>query len=166
MTKVYRNLHRVECVECRKVIPFSNTDFLCEFCKGKQNLIKTLGWASVAGFSLFCPPLASAAAEVSKLVQEAFFGNPSEKKIYDLHNQIARLDRELRLKNFEYSSLKDKIKYLEDSNRQLQRTIKQKKLIENLYITVDNPWRIAILNQLQKSWASLILINLVLIQSF
>ena len=130
MTNAYRNLHRAECVKCGKVIPFSNTDFFCEPCKGKQNLIKTLGWASVAGVSLFCPPLAGTAAEARKWVEEAFIGNPSEKKISDLHNQIAMLNRELISKEFE--SLKDK---------RLQRTIEQEKLIENLYITVGNPWR-------------------------
>ena len=98
---------------------------------------RTLGWSAVAGISLLVPPLGSFAASLMSSLESGLIGNPNQKMVYDLHENVRFLNQRLRFIGFENSLLRKEVNSLKTN---LLKSIEQQRLMSDLYIASSDPW--------------------------
>jgi hypothetical protein len=144
MTNTFRDKHYSKCIECSQSIRSMKPEFVCESCRNSKNLIRKLGWAAIMGISVINPSLSTAAVGLMTSIETNLLGNPNEKKIYDLHTQVEKLNRATKTKDFEYLRLQEQVSLLEKSNIELQQHIQQRNFMSDLHIAGSNPWLLQI----------------------
>ncbi|MGL4501355.1 MAG: hypothetical protein ACRCU2_19950 [Planktothrix sp.] len=109
----------------------------CDACQNKRNLIKWTGWGGVAVVSLLSPPLGSFAAGVMASVENNLLGNPSEKKIHDLNDEIKRLNKKIESLTIKSMDDRDKTKYIKNITNNVIINIPQSNVFvgNNYYFT-------------------------------
>jgi hypothetical protein len=144
MTDNFRNMHYSKCIECNKSIRSIKSEIVCQSCKNNKNLIRTLGWTAIGGISMISPSLATAAVGLMNSIETNLLGNPNEKKIYDLHVQVEKLNQVAKTRDFEYLRLQEQVSLLEKNNIELHKHVQQHNLMSDLHVAGSNPWLLQI----------------------